>query len=136
MVIIVKAVVCLGVLTAVLHGCELTPSAQRPLTSGLCLLQVVMQNVEAVQHLGGSLVEMAQNSKQHRGGQDEAAHSSSSNSSSDTPLQDAALHQQQRIQHQSAAGLTKRNPGNAQEQLQMHQLPKVSSSMQESEKDA
>lgn len=115
-----------------LTGADFTTTALFILV--LCLLQVVMQNVEVAQHLGGSLVEVVQNPQQHIRHDDKEAQSSSSSSA--TPLHDgAAVHQQQRV-HQSAAGLKQRNAGSAQEQLQGLQLPQDSESRLDSEKDA
>ena len=97
----------------------------------LVVMQVAVQNVEAAQHLGGALVEMAQNPQQHDG-----VHESHSGNTS-SPLQDGAVvHHQQRMQHQSAAGLKQRGAGSGQDGVQMTQLPDDDSSGMENEKDA
>eukprot|EP00878_Enallax_costatus_P007274 GHUV01007620.1.p1 GENE.GHUV01007620.1~~GHUV01007620.1.p1 ORF type:complete len:669 (+),score=286.68 GHUV01007620.1:963-2969(+) len=87
---------------------------------GGVLHKVAVQNVEAAQHLGGALVEMVQNPQHHDGGREQAPHSGNTS----TPLQDGAVvHHQQRMQHQSAAGLKQRGAGSGQDGMQMTQLP-------------
>lgn len=95
------------------------------------VLQVLVQNMEVVQHLGANVVDMMQNQPQSADGGD------GSDVASHTPLHDgAAVRQHTHLQHQSAAGLKQRIKGDATEGVQMTQLPRNSSGVAENDKDA
>lgn len=97
------------------------------------VVQVAVQNVEVVRHLGGAVVDLVHN-PQHN----DASHQSASNSSSNpTPLQDGGVvHHQQRVQHHSAVGLKQRGAGSVQDGVQMTPLKGNNSSVLEDEEDA